>query len=581
MYGALVTGRSEIRVLDLHPGPQDDTIRCSLRQVSLDSSPQYKALSYTWGNVAQTRPILVDGQRFEATVNLASALSHLRSQTDVLTIWVDAVCINQQNNSEVNDQVRRMKSIYNSAERVIVWLGEEQPEDAAAIALIKEIFDNIDSDEWFAAVLQDSATPAKIMAVSSILARDYWSRAWVVQETMFNKDITVHCGALTIPWRSLDFSGIIEKRGEDLAKLDVDSASVFRNGGAGTLGDPGIGGITSPSDLLRTLIWNRQLYATDPRDKVYAFTGLLDACCPQFPIDYSRSVEEVYIDVVKYLLIETRRLDVIGVTQSMSKPPKLPSWAPDWRHQPDSTSVNLTRLRAMDPVFCASDLRPARYMFSDNDRTLTVAGFVVGVVEHLGAACLTESLDETSANKYAALAAFQDWYKLVARCKGTGVQAIVDMCRVTSCDYVCSSNASGLVNRSPLTNAEEEVTFFLAVAVEQASAEAFPGELLRFNKRQLGLNEGNILNPHSSETGATFMQDRRFFISSGGHMGLAPQHARIGDSVCVLLGCSQPIILRDHKDYHTVIGESFIHGLMYGEWLSSGTAGQQRMFDLR
>jgi hypothetical protein len=86
------------------------------------------ALSYVLGEVADRARIYVNAKPFFVTRNLAAALRCLRPATlndsnDQLPIWIDAVCIDQENIDERTKQVRRMRSIYRDAERVVIWLG--------------------------------------------------------------------------------------------------------------------------------------------------------------------------------------------------------------------------------------------------------------------------------------------------------------------------------------------------------------------------------------------------------------------------------------------------------------------------
>jgi hypothetical protein len=89
-YHPLSSNEEQIRTLILHAGKVHEPIRCSLRIVSLAEEPPYDALSYVWGDANVTKPIQVEGVRFDATVNLEHALRHLRDASDDLTLWVDA-----------------------------------------------------------------------------------------------------------------------------------------------------------------------------------------------------------------------------------------------------------------------------------------------------------------------------------------------------------------------------------------------------------------------------------------------------------------------------------------------------------
>ncbi|CZR57632.1 uncharacterized protein PAC_07521 [Phialocephala subalpina] len=114
----------EIRLLKLLKGRWSDKICCQLHHVSLANRPSYKALSYAWGSPRATRPIVVNGYQHAVTVNLESALRRLRRIDGDLTLWVDALCINQSNNPERTKQVNLMHDIFSSTEEVIVYLGE-------------------------------------------------------------------------------------------------------------------------------------------------------------------------------------------------------------------------------------------------------------------------------------------------------------------------------------------------------------------------------------------------------------------------------------------------------------------------
>ena len=89
-YHHLSSREEQIRALILHAGNFHESIRCSLRIVSLAEEPSYDALSYVWGDASVTKPIQVEGVHFDATVNLERALRHLRATSDDLTLWVDA-----------------------------------------------------------------------------------------------------------------------------------------------------------------------------------------------------------------------------------------------------------------------------------------------------------------------------------------------------------------------------------------------------------------------------------------------------------------------------------------------------------
>jgi len=78
-----------------------------------------------WGDQSETRSIFIDDKEFRVGSNLWNALSHLQHRPSSLPIWIDAICINQEDISERNSQLRMMSHIYFRAKRVLVWLGAE------------------------------------------------------------------------------------------------------------------------------------------------------------------------------------------------------------------------------------------------------------------------------------------------------------------------------------------------------------------------------------------------------------------------------------------------------------------------
>lgn len=122
-YTRLNDERYEFRILQLLPGTGEEVVRCQLSIVTLQCAPPYEALSYAWGTSESEIPILVDGKPRKVMVNLYSALLHLRRADVSLSLFVDAVCIHQEDLVEKGQQVQLMGSIFKHCTRVYVWLG--------------------------------------------------------------------------------------------------------------------------------------------------------------------------------------------------------------------------------------------------------------------------------------------------------------------------------------------------------------------------------------------------------------------------------------------------------------------------
>ena len=132
-YRPLGNPESDLRLLQIQPGEQNENLECTLQTYNFEpqlfGEVSYDALSFAWGDATNRAPIFINGRRFLVTPNLEAALRNLRvpktkeSQRQV-RYWIDAICINQEDSIERDEQVRRMKALYQNANRVIIWLGD-------------------------------------------------------------------------------------------------------------------------------------------------------------------------------------------------------------------------------------------------------------------------------------------------------------------------------------------------------------------------------------------------------------------------------------------------------------------------
>ncbi|KAH8801453.1 heterokaryon incompatibility protein-domain-containing protein [Xylogone sp. PMI_703] len=133
-----------IRVLRIHPGAADTQIECSLIPCNIYEDTIEHALSYVWGKGKRTETILVDGKDLLITSHLHEILDHMRQTDDIRNIWVDAICINQQDAEEKTHQVRLMRDIYSRAENTFIWLGGHSTEKLFSEQTTETIFDPAD-----------------------------------------------------------------------------------------------------------------------------------------------------------------------------------------------------------------------------------------------------------------------------------------------------------------------------------------------------------------------------------------------------------------------------------------------------
>ncbi|KAE9364306.1 hypothetical protein N431DRAFT_431186 [Stipitochalara longipes BDJ] len=178
---------SEIRLLVLRPGDGTAAVACDLITVSLDDNPIYEALSYVWGDASVRTYVELCGQLASVTINLEAALRAFRLKDCDRTIWADALCINQRDICERNDQVRMMGRIYEDAKSCIVWLGEGSKQTDLAIDAMKE-FTKDPNPHWIPKTIVISGQAQEVnleflksyfSGLNELFGLPWWFRVWV------------------------------------------------------------------------------------------------------------------------------------------------------------------------------------------------------------------------------------------------------------------------------------------------------------------------------------------------------------------------------------------------------------------
>jgi hypothetical protein len=322
---------------------------CHIEHFRLSDAPPYQALSYAWGK-STTKSMFLNRHKINIRRNLWKALWHLRymgfhshdSQSDpsnqsdlslhsqeseqaskgsITWFWVDALCIDQQNVAERNHQVRVMGKIYRMAKEVFVWLG--CVEDVCQ-AEVREEDEQIDGESIYEALCdikrlsQDPNHGPKLInnltqgiAISGFagLLRGvaYWRRMWIVQEIGLASKITLFFDEVSTSWESFQaFRDLLDSHGMhyELARYSrfAHDIEAFRKCQACVLDSHRRA--TRRNGLADWIESCQDCNCHDPKDKVYGLLGLANDCQDEsrnvLEIDYSRSLFEVYSDVIDF-----------------------------------------------------------------------------------------------------------------------------------------------------------------------------------------------------------------------------------------------------------------------------------------
>jgi hypothetical protein len=395
-YSPLNYANDEIRVLRLLPG---QTLAGRLMTVSLAELPQFVALSYSWGDKSKTERIYLDEGWLEITTNLSAALRNRlvldeTEQMHLKAIWVDAICINQEDDSEKSQQVMRMRQIFMQS-KTIVWLGEEADNSQDAVKLIQELGS---SDNSPADISQAPNFSRRLLALKHLFERLWWNRVWIIQEYVVGRASTLICGTAAL------FSGNLHNAVRELRDMMVDgslrpvldsirdskalkrieSFEISRTWWTNSM-NYGI-----PLDLLTVLLTSRSSLASDLRDKVYGILGLAFDASHIVPIpDYTISTEQVYKRLVPSCVAQYNNLEVMCFAENL-KPRKLketkdlPSWVPDW-----SDDMNLSCFSAALRLVHGQHFNAGRWLdigpnFSGDLSTVIVSGFHIDDITFVG-----------------------------------------------------------------------------------------------------------------------------------------------------------------------------------------------------
>ncbi|OCK72931.1 HET-domain-containing protein [Lepidopterella palustris CBS 459.81] len=537
-----------------HPVQGFDRARYELRDDNYlpgpSYEPEYEALSYTWaselpsteayvsGGAASDRGVVV---KIELGGNLASALKHLRYEEESRVLWIDAICINQEDVAERNLQVKRMGNIYSFARRVLVWLGPEGKDSTHALSTLQSLASQVEltvdnslcatpgtsKPDWyhpFYLLPPNIFNDTTWSAIKSLFGRAWFSRVWVIQEvTLANRFTVLHCGGYSLPWLDLKKAiGIL--RAKESTPTDIKAIL-----------DPHVPGIPPPTmrSLSKLLGFVRRRFCQRPHDKVY---GILSLVSPNLSSlikpKYEEPAARVFTNVSLAQLKLTKRLELLQYCSISLQYPDAPSWVPNWAV---GRKTVLFGLRTGHVRQASSN--SAAYYSLPSDNTLQVAGVRCARVESVGGAAEGD------------------------------VDQIFDIIRTWEPEGLREDNYQP---GGSMLDAFLEAVFQGCLKDRFPRAVSWP-TLSELREHYLALLSGidrraNILKYLRNGVA----EAATFFTTKEGYIGVAEQDVNKGDFVCVILGCDMPMLLRptdESRDTFQLVGICFVPGLLDGESL--------------
>lgn len=389
----------EIRLLTLYSADNfDDPIVVDISHVPLHGGIGYAALSYTWGFETANHYIRACSMKTKITANLDKALRHLRSRLEkgrVQDIWVDALCIDQENQSEKMRQIPRMQEIFENADGVFCWIGETTEVSNITVDFLVEmhtldeitIFETDDDGEATGTLKQTERLAEAWAQMYKFLKARYFTRKWIVQEVASASLPTLLLGGKNVDsWtRVFNSATLMSRHFDQIFKMwqHFKHPIISENKELETMTHPvawdiGLDDVNYHLSLVETITYTRQLQESgakpsllllllltqnsnciEPQDRLYSLWALASDSKNLFSrLAYSKSTEELYTAFTKSYARNTGSLDIIcaaqlpaagNTTVRMAQTPcrtigsipdlKIPSWCPDWRQSCSVSSL--------------------------------------------------------------------------------------------------------------------------------------------------------------------------------------------------------------------------------------------------
>jgi len=569
-----------IRILILEPGERQELIQSCLVPMRLSEKPEYDAISYVWGNDEPIHEIFIDGQKAMIRTNLYSALLRFRRSPEIngsqeasnrnlqRRLWADALCINQADILERNQQVQSMKLVFAQARSVLIWLRESVESDRLAFDMFK-IAQGIawsrvritkgEAKRFGRAISSHRFQRNTWTAVGDVFKCAWFKRIWVLQELVVADNPLVICGEYETTWAALSATAyavlrnmITDSEGKvvgmgiyntnlriwysKLHNMQVIRVRHFQN---------------KQLTLYELLYATHQLASSEPVDKIYALRGLLkEEEASSLKVDYALEASEVFELATRDMLSRGPHpftlLALVSTFPSAPISTSSPSWVPNY----SGLTTAYVRIFTRAKTYRASGQARSQISFTElNQKILCLSGHIVDKVSHcLSWKYLNPLTIEESAQWYQKC----QQYVLQTDHYPTGEDIFSCWWRLLVCD-MCNNSFANIR------------------AAEGFKSRYLDPKLSDFMTNPTRLEGDNTLR-NAQDTYRVTVYDTSAGASlcrtAKGYLAWIPPQAHSGDYICIFAGATCPFVVRERPEGdYTLVGDAYVHGMMYGEAL--------------
>ncbi|KAK4501841.1 hypothetical protein PRZ48_007650 [Zasmidium cellare] len=588
------------------PGEPPDAIRllkiekieggriiCHLDQAKLSEAPEYSTLSYTWrspllkddgSDPYPSRHVInfTDGDSIPVFDNLYQAFLRLgRSEYRHQHFWVDAICIDQNNTVERSHQVDLMAQIYQHAKHVIVWLGPDDEHVGAASKLIEtlpSVLETIPEKDWSKRInpwkiektdvsaLQEANLNQRQpwVSLAHFFRRNWWSRAWVIQEVLLSQDLKVFCGTEhELAWEDLEkvshFLSMTAWRQvlSDPSYIGIAPGECLPEYNTPTFLKAARRDLGADNDFLYTLIRARRHNCQMPIDKVFSMYGIASAYAPgraKVPkANYYLTPEVAFTQTARYILESSKDMHILAHVEGskFQKLPGLPSWVPDWT--------------VTEPMGLGITGYKRYYAAGDPGRNNQVPQFLDSNVLRLSAARI-DRVVACSGSK--GRNAFSDWMDIFQDLEN-GYFTRESCHQAFWRTLICDTD-----NHKACPAPDELERCFRAWLKKHDLVQRYQ-QICQAKGIQLAINDMGD-SSHDADRFDLCLSHRqclRLFRTEEGYLGSGTECLQVGDTIWLVPGSRVPLILRerpnqsdsDHSQRYELVGGTYLRGFMRPE----------------
>ncbi|KAI1340885.1 heterokaryon incompatibility protein-domain-containing protein [Xylariaceae sp. FL0016] len=586
----------EIRALKVlnRPNPgKRSYMEFAMVTLSLDETPvqPYFAISYVWGQASKTRPIIIDGLVVDVPRNATRVLERLQFQVGDL-VWIDAICINQQDQVEKGFQVAFMKDVYSKAVEVRIWLGNlTDPVANNALSSLQTIFDQcleetnnladfrrhlFGDDNSAAPAFRYSNKPLPAScnwpAVKRLYDLPWFNRLWVIQEVALARRPVCYVGQQTVDAKVIVVAAkwMVHRRyarhfgGEEID--GVESASSMYQPGGQPLGEQ--------------LRQGHRSLCRKPQDKVYGLLGLANPhIAAQIKPDYSKPVSEVYAQAIRLAILEVDHLFILHFvawfrdvpsssvwgkkrqalcnlcgcnepTEDGKDGDKWPSWVPKLHGSIENARGSCLNVLSFGKTVPCEELRLRVEEVSD-PCVLRIRGWPLAKVEWVAPRFSEVILDNS-----------EKLAQLVTSCvrrshdrpAGKGDAAGDDL----PFTFTCGTNT---LNQDVESHQELRENYEEFARWSMTTSSVRPSLLERLRTRRTQTHGAPSRAAGYLESVRRQSVNRHFVIADG-MPAMGPPGAQVGDCVCLLSGDKVPFLLRSEGAYWKLRGDVYMRKFM-------------------